>query len=315
MVSKGLKIASVVLLIGGLPALSGCAACKANTRTVAYSSSCKGACKTACPTGRCGTATLHAETTTKVQAFSGSDLPPNAKPGECYAKVFYPPKFETVSERILTQEASEQLEVIPAKFEWQEKQIMVKAAETRLEPVPAQYEWRDQTIMVDAGHTSWERELGPCTTDNRQTVKDVFCLVNHPPVYKTVKTQCMVSPPTVREVTVPAEFTTIREQVCVTPAQTRRIPIPAREETIEKVVKVADGGIRWELVICERNVSIDKKNSIKEALVSKGFTPGPPNGELGDQDWAALKDYQTKNGLGVGALTRETLASLGVSPD
>jgi len=314
MFSKGLRAAAAVLIVCGLPLYSGCMACKGSTRTVktAAASSCKGMCKTGCPTGKCEAS--YEKTT--VAAFSGSgDLPPNAKVGECYAKVFYAPKFETVTERICTQEASERLEVTPARYEWKERQVVVKAAETRLEEVPAQYEWRDQTVMVDPGHTGWERELGPCTTDNKQTVRDVFCLVNHPPVYKTVKTQCLVSPATVREVTIPAEFTTIREQVCVKAAETRRVPIPAQEQTIEKTVKVADGGIRWELVICERNVSIEQKNAIREALVSAGFKPGPMDGEFGDDDWNAMKWYQTKNGLGVGALTRETVEKLGVNLD
>ena len=315
MLNKGLKMAAALVIAGGLPLSSGCA-CKTSAQTVktAYTSSCKGACTSGCPSGKCGTTAFNTQKTTTVAAFS-SDLPPNAKPGECYAKVFYPPKFDTVTERICTQEASERLEVIPAKYEWRERQIEVKAAETRLETVPAQYEWKEQTVMVDSGHTSWEREMGPCTTDTKHTVKDVFCLVNHPPQYKTVRTQCLVSPASVREVTVPAEFQTIREQVCVTPPQTRRIPIPAVEEEIEKVVKVADGGIRWELVICERNVSIEKKDAIREALTSAGFRTGPMGGELTEEDWNSLKLYQHKKNLGSGALTRETMVALGVHSD
>src|SRR5262249_30631953 len=45
-----------------------------------------------------------------------AELPPNAKPGECYAKVWVPATYKTISERILVRDASERLEVVPAKY-------------------------------------------------------------------------------------------------------------------------------------------------------------------------------------------------------
>ncbi len=44
-------------------------------------------------------------------------LPPNAKPGECYARVFVPPRYQTVTQRVLSRQASERVETIPAKYE------------------------------------------------------------------------------------------------------------------------------------------------------------------------------------------------------
>src|SRR5262245_56294668 len=45
-------------------------------------------------------------------------LPPNAKPGECYAKVYVPATYKTVTERVLVREASERLETVPAEYDW-----------------------------------------------------------------------------------------------------------------------------------------------------------------------------------------------------
>ena len=45
-------------------------------------------------------------------------LPPDAKAGECYARVYVPPTYKTVTEERLKRAASERLEVIPAKYEW-----------------------------------------------------------------------------------------------------------------------------------------------------------------------------------------------------
>ena len=67
-------------------------------------------------------------------------LPPEAKPGECYARVFIPPTYRTASEKILKHGASERLEVVPAKYEWIEKKVLVTEASERLEVVPAKYQ-------------------------------------------------------------------------------------------------------------------------------------------------------------------------------
>ena len=52
--------------------------------------------------------------------------PPNAKAGECYAKVVVPAKYKTLEERVLVQEASNKISIIPAKYEWIEKKIKIK---------------------------------------------------------------------------------------------------------------------------------------------------------------------------------------------
>jgi inosine/xanthosine triphosphate pyrophosphatase family protein len=47
----------------------------------------------------------------------GELLPPNAKPGECYARVFVPPTYKTETAQVITREASERVEIIPARYE------------------------------------------------------------------------------------------------------------------------------------------------------------------------------------------------------
>jgi hypothetical protein len=53
-----------------------------------------------------------------AEGITGQEmLPPNAKPGECYARVYVPPAYKSTEERMLKREASEKVEVIPAKYE------------------------------------------------------------------------------------------------------------------------------------------------------------------------------------------------------
>jgi len=319
LVIRRCKVLAAALVISSLPYYLGCAArnCRAGTMrtaTTVTSQPCASPCNTDC--GKTTSQTTVVTTPTVTRTVSASnDLPPNAKPGDCYAKVFFPPKFETVTERICVKPASERIEVIPAEFEWKEKRVEIRAAEKKLEIVPAQYEWKEQTVMTDAGHTAWQRETANCANLPDGTKREVVCLVSSPPAYDTIKTQCLVSPESVRETIIPAQFETVREQVLVKAPQTRRIPIPAEERIVEKTVKVADGGMRWELVLCERSTSSEKVNAIKEALASAGFVPGPFDGQLNHEDWTAIESFQEENGLGVGALTHETLNKLGVDPD
>lgn len=298
---------------------------------------------------------------TVVVPETGADgmlLPPNAKPGECYARVFIPPTYRTVTETVLKRGASEQLEVVPAKYEWVkeqvlvseasqrletipaqydwvEEQVLVKESSSRKEQIPAQYEWQEEKILVKPAETVWKKGRGPIEKMDNAT-GEIMCLVEVPAVYQTVKRKVMVSPPATREIPIPAEYETVRKKVMVkppttrtieipavyktvkvkkmvTPPQERKIPIPAEYQTVTKTEQVTDGRMEWRQILCETNVSPDFIKRFQTALLNAGHNPGPIDGVFGPETEAAMKSYQTKKGLASGALTYETVKSLGVS--
>jgi len=182
-------------------------------------------------------------------------LPPDAKPGECYARVFVPPtyrtvtetllkheasedlqvipaKYEWVQEQVLVTEASERLEVVPAQYEWVEEQVLVKEASSRKEEIPARYEWQEEQVLVKPAETVWKKGKGPIERIDNAT-GEIMCLVEVPAVYKTVRKKVMVSPPTTREIPIPAEYETVRKKVMVKPPTTRKIEIPAVYKTVK----------------------------------------------------------------------------------
>jgi hypothetical protein len=188
-------------------------------------------------------------------------LPPNAKPGECYARVLVPEQyqsttqtvlksegseqieivpatFETVEQPVLVREASTQLEVVPARFETRQEQVLIKPAETRLEAVPAEYETVTEEVLVRAGYTVWKQGRGPIEKIDAAT-GEIMCLVEVPPVYDTVKRTVLRSAATVREVEIPAEFITVEKEVMVEPPTTRTIEIPAEYQTVKVQQQVA----------------------------------------------------------------------------
>jgi hypothetical protein len=180
-------------------------------------------------------------------------LPPDAKEGECYMKVFIPEKFETSKETVCVREASERLEIVPARYEWVEEKILVKDASTVLVEVPAEYTWQEQNVQTEAGHTGWHvKDATPFAGNQRNLASpQMFCLVSHQPRFQTVKTQVVAKPATTREEIIPAEYQTVRRQKLISPATTRRITIPAEFATVDVVRKVADSRVEWQRVDCE----------------------------------------------------------------
>ena len=51
---------------------------------------------------------------------------------------------------------------------------------------------------------------------------------------------------------------------------------------------------------------------VQQALVNAGYNPGPVDGISGPRTLTAIKDFQQENNLAAGALTKETLRTLGV---
>jgi len=174
----------------------------------------------------------------------GSNRKTRPETDYAFVQVFSPPKFETVTERITTREASERLEIVPAEFEWVEKLVEVKEASTQWVEVPAEYEWVEVSVVVQPGFTSWELTDTITTSPDAKTTKH-YELVVHPPIVKTVRSQVLVKPASQEAIEIPAEFETIRIQRIVKPASSRRIEIPAQFETIEKQVLVDEGGLEW----------------------------------------------------------------------
>jgi hypothetical protein len=187
-------------------------------------------------------------------AANGDLLPPNAKAGECYARVYNPPKYKVVSERVLKTAESEKIEIIPASYtpateevlvrpetkkyeaipatyKTVTERVLVKPATKKLVEVPAKFEKQTERILVKAGYTTWKKGTGPIQKIDEST-GEIMCLVEVPPVYKNVTKTVQVAPATVREMEVPAVYKTVKKQVIDQQASTREIVIPAEYKTV-----------------------------------------------------------------------------------
>jgi len=253
-------------------------------------------------------ASLKVQQGTSVVASQGNaaQLPPNAKPGECYARVYLTPKYKTISKRVMVQPASEEIKIIPAKYEMAEKQVLIDEASTEYKEIPAVYKWITEKVLVKEAHTIWEKGRGNIEKIDNAT-GEVMCMIHVPPKYKTVKKRILVSPARIEEITRPAVYKTIKYKKIVQPPQKQVVPVPAQYKTITKKVKIGEGRMTWQRTICETNIDRGVVMKIQRFLRKDRYNPGPIDGILGKQTRRALNSFQRDKGLAIGSITYQTL--------
>ncbi len=241
-----------------------------------------------------------------------------------------PAKYRMVRKKILVKEASEKLVVVPATYKTITEKVMVKEPSEKLVKVPATYETVTEKILLRDAYTTWKQG---CNSSGEKC--GVYCLVNVPAKYKTITKKILKTPATVKSVPIPAVYKTVRRKVLdraastkvvpilavyktvkvrelVEPATVKRTVIPEKYQTVRKKIKVKDSELRWEETVCKSSMNRVNIKSVQRALKDNGFNPGPIDGIFGWRTRAALEKYQRSNSLSTGALTKETLQSLGL---
>lgn len=213
------------------------------------------------------------------------ELPPNASPGECYARVFVPPRYETTTETMLKQQAAERIETIPPRYEWVEETVMVREASERLEVVPAVFDMveervlvkeasvelvtdppvyatEQEQVLVKPAYTTWKKGRGPIEKIDEAT-GEIMCLVTVPAEYKTVTRQVLQTPATARQISIPAEYKTVRKRVMIAPPKTRTVAIPAEFQTV-RVNKLVTPAREQRIAIPAEYQSVTKRQMVED---------------------------------------------------
>lgn len=179
-------------------------------------------------------------------------LPPNAAPGECYARVWVEAEYSTTPEEVLISEASQRIEVVPAQYETVQETVQVSAASSRIETIPAVYGTESETIKILDGKRTWKVGLEGNDAPASQALlaaatahgidldsaQPGMCFHEHyvPATYKTVTEQIVTKAETENVTIVPAEYTMVEEQVLVREASTKLVTIPAEYSTVEEQI-------------------------------------------------------------------------------
>lgn len=169
--------------------------------------------------------------------------PPNAKAGECYAKVVVPAKYKTVEDRILVQEASNKISITPAKYEWANERIEITPASIKLQTIPATYKKISEVIEVKPATKSWKvslkRHAAPVSKEilvaaklkgvDLENTAPNTCYKEYftPATYKTVSEEVVLQQESNKLKIIPAQYEMVEKTIEVTPASQKTITIPA----------------------------------------------------------------------------------------
>ena len=187
---------------------------------------------------------------------------PDAKPGECYAKVIIPAKFETRAEEVVIAEPTEKIEVIPAKYEWTEEKILVQEAGFKLVPVPPVYETVTEKIETQPASLQWVLSTPSGRTKRAgaslvayakgaglpaDTAKPGQCFVEYykPAKFRTDKQQVVKKEESERIEVIPPKYEWVEEKVLVQEASTKVVKVPAVYETVTERVMVSPATTVW----------------------------------------------------------------------
>lgn len=206
-------------------------------------------------------------------------LPPGAKPGECYTRVYVPPTYETTTEQVMKRAASEKIEIVPARFETVEERVLIKEEAEKIEVVPAtfkeveervlirpeseelvpvqpEYEDVKEQVLVQAAYVTWKKGRGPIEKVD-ETTGEIMCLVEVPAEYKTVLKRVVKKPGSITAVKKPAEYKSVKKQIIDQPATTRVVKIPPEYATV-KVQKLVEPAKETRVKIPEEFETVNK---------------------------------------------------------
>ncbi len=178
-----------------------------------------------------------------------AELPPEAKPGECYLRVRMPAKFETTEERLLVKPEAIRYEVVPAEFKEVEKEVVIKPESITYEIVPAQYETKEVEVVLAPEHTkinATEPQFQP--EDNKVETRaarlalkldpnpfsasglqnaEVLSLAQDPAEIKAYTRNLLIKPAQVQQEKVPRAIEKVATQVLVKAAEVKEVKVPA----------------------------------------------------------------------------------------
>jgi len=198
---------------------------------------------------------------TTVYAAEISLTPPNAKPGECYARVMSPAKYETIEEKVMVKEPTEEIKIIPAQYETVEQKVEVTPEIKKLIPVPAEYKKITETVEVKPAARVWKTSLRKKALPVSQALLDAVkaqgidlaqatagaCYKEYfqPATYKIVEEDIIVQNERNETEVIPAQFETQEQKIEVIPPSKKVVDIPPKYEYAEEKVLVEEAKTVW----------------------------------------------------------------------
>lgn len=183
-------------------------------------------------------------------AAAPADPLPNARPGECYAKVFVPEVYKTVTEKIMVKEASARFEITPAKYETVQEKVQLTPATFKLVATPAKYDMVTEKVEIAPARTEWRTGTGAKATTASETLVATALALGIPLTAKPG--ECYA------EYVVPAQYKDEEVKVIAKEASETIEIIPAKYEWVEEKVVVQDAATAIEEIPAKYNEVTEK---------------------------------------------------------
>jgi len=254
------------------------------------------------------TGAAYAQSTSELdEAYAVSDLlPPEAKPGECYARVYIPAVEKEVARQVLIKEATEELTVIEAEYKTVVETIEIAKEAERLELIPAVFKTETTTVELEPekeveeiipavyeevvekvkireAYKTWKKGEGPIQKYDEAT-GEIMCLVEIPAEYNEVTKRVIKSPPRTITKVIPAQMRTMDVKVMVEPPKTKTVAIPAQFEEVEVRKLVTPAKIE-RIEIPARYETVYENPLQHERFRRHYFTPANRSARQGLQCW------------------------------
>jgi len=229
-------------------------------------------------------------------------LPPDAKLGECYARVWVEPQYKTVTDTMIAKEASSIIEIIPAQYETVTEDVLVSEESSYLETIPATYKTVTEEKLVEESDLTWRIYNDITAAPADQAILDKAktygidlegtdpgtCYHEHqkPAVFETVTEQVLAKEAYDVVDAKSAEYEWVEKQVLVSEASSTIEKVPAVYETVTEEVVDVPAHTVWKKgtgpiqkideatgeIMCLVDVPATYKTVTKEVLVSPATT-------------------------------------------
>lgn len=200
--------------------------------------------------------------TVSAQQLEDPQSLPDAKPGECYAKVVTPAVFSTRTEEVVIQEASERIETVEAVYEDARQSVEIREETQALQASDAVFRQESTRVEISPAETTWVSTTAagelPASPDALQVISDSgidldavqpgSCYTEYftEAQYRTITEQVLVKEASQRIVITPARFETVQETVLVKEASSRVVDVPAVYRAESESVLVEPARSVWQ---------------------------------------------------------------------
>jgi len=196
----------------------------------------------------------------KADRVDATNVLPDAKPGECFAKVLVPAEYSTKSEEVMVKPESEKVEIKPAVFEIAEKSVVAKEGYTKIKVVPAKFREELEEVEISKAGTVWVTGLkkgipaspallaGAKTNGVDISASSVgACYQEYyvPAQYEKTEKDVLVKEESEEIKVAPAQFEETEETVVVTQASKKKVYKPAVYEVVEEKIEIEPAKAVW----------------------------------------------------------------------